>query len=132
MHIEYLSIKNFRAFKNVELRDIPRLCVVVGANGAGKPETVVRIACRELESWYLGDLAAVERALKVKNLALHAQKAKYRIPDKIGNPSSELRSLTKGAYQKINGSRSIGKEMNPDNNTSYSFKEFIKGVRRLL
>ena len=26
---------------------------------AGKPETLVRIACHEIESWYLGDLAAV-------------------------------------------------------------------------
>jgi predicted ATPase len=36
MHIEYLRLKNFRAFKDVEMRDIPRFCVVVGANGAGK------------------------------------------------------------------------------------------------
>lgn len=36
MHIEYLRLKNFRAFQNVEMRDIPRLCVLVGANGSGK------------------------------------------------------------------------------------------------
>jgi len=36
MKIESLKIKNFRAFKNAEMRDIPRFCVVVGANGAGK------------------------------------------------------------------------------------------------
>jgi hypothetical protein len=99
---------------------------------AGKAEAVVRIACRELESWYFGDLAAVERALKVKNLAQYANKAKYRIPDRIGNPSTELRSLTQGAYQKISGSRIIGTELNPDHNTSRSFQEFIRGIRRLL
>ena len=36
MHIEYLRLKNFRAFRDVELRDIPKFCVVVGANGSGK------------------------------------------------------------------------------------------------
>ena len=36
MHIEYLRLKNFRAFQDVEMRDIPRFAVVVGANGAGK------------------------------------------------------------------------------------------------
>ena len=36
MHIEYLRLKNFRAFREVELRDIPKFCVVVGANGSGK------------------------------------------------------------------------------------------------
>jgi predicted ATPase len=36
MNIEYLRLKNFRAFREMELRDIPRLMVVVGANGTGK------------------------------------------------------------------------------------------------
>lgn len=93
---------------------------------------MVRIACRELESWYFGDLAAVERALKVKNLAAQSHKAKYRIPDRIGNPSSELRSLTQGVYQKVGGSRVIGKELDLENNASRSFQELIKGIRRLI
>ncbi len=36
MHIEYLRLKNYRAFKDVEVKDIPSFCVIVGANGAGK------------------------------------------------------------------------------------------------
>jgi predicted ATPase len=36
MHIEYLKLKNFRAFQDVEMRNIPRFCVLVGANGTGK------------------------------------------------------------------------------------------------
>lgn len=36
MKIESLKIKNFRVFKNVEMQNIPRFCVVVGANGTGK------------------------------------------------------------------------------------------------
>ncbi len=36
MKIEALRIKNFKAFKDVEMLDIPAFCVIVGANGAGK------------------------------------------------------------------------------------------------
>lgn len=36
MKIEALRIKNFKAFKEVEMQDIPAFCVIVGANGAGK------------------------------------------------------------------------------------------------
>ncbi len=36
MHIEYLRLRNFRAFRDVELRDVPNFCVIVGANGTGK------------------------------------------------------------------------------------------------
>ena len=36
MQIEYLRLKNFRTFRDVEMRNIPRLVVLVGANGTGK------------------------------------------------------------------------------------------------
>lgn len=34
--IESIRLKNFKAFRDVTIRDIPRMCVVVGANGTGK------------------------------------------------------------------------------------------------
>ena len=34
--IESISLKNFMAFKEVEMKDIPPFCVIVGANGTGK------------------------------------------------------------------------------------------------
>ena len=36
MKIETLRIKNFKAFKDVEMLEIPNFCVIVGANGTGK------------------------------------------------------------------------------------------------
>ena len=36
MKIEQLTIKNFKSLKDIEMRDIPNFCVIVGANGAGK------------------------------------------------------------------------------------------------
>jgi predicted ATPase len=36
MRVESIRLKNFRAFRSVDLRDIPPFCVLIGANGAGK------------------------------------------------------------------------------------------------
>lgn len=36
MKIEYIRLKNFKALQDVEMRDIPGLCILVGANGSGK------------------------------------------------------------------------------------------------
>ena len=42
MKLESLRLKNFRTFKNAEMRDIPNFCVIVGANGVGKT-TIFRV-----------------------------------------------------------------------------------------
>ena len=36
MHIENIRIKNYRLFRDAELRRLPDLTIVVGANGSGK------------------------------------------------------------------------------------------------
>ncbi|MCX7255382.1 MAG: AAA family ATPase [Polaromonas sp.] len=36
MQIESIKIKNYRLFRDTQLENIPRLCVLVGANGTGK------------------------------------------------------------------------------------------------
>jgi predicted ATPase len=36
MRIESIRLKNFRAFHDVHMRDIPGFCVLIGANGTGK------------------------------------------------------------------------------------------------
>jgi len=36
MKIESISLKNFKTFKSAELKNIPQMCVIVGANGSGK------------------------------------------------------------------------------------------------
>jgi hypothetical protein len=96
---------------------------------AGRPTALVRIACQELESFYLGDLAAVERGLELTGLVHHGKKAKYRNPDKLSSPSVELRQLTKGRYQKISGSRAIGVELSIHHNCSPSFAALVAGLR---
>ena len=36
MNIESISLKNFKTFQSAEFKDIPKMCVIVGANGSGK------------------------------------------------------------------------------------------------
>ena len=99
---------------------------------AGRPETIIRIACRELESWYFGDLAAVGGALGLPNLVRYAKQKKYRIPDAIHSPGNELRKISRNTYQKVAGSRAIGPRLSPDNNLSHSFGVFVTGIRRAV
>jgi hypothetical protein len=93
-------------------------------------EALVRIACHELESWYLADLNAVEKGLGLDNLSSRQNKSKYRDPDSLGSPSNELKLLTNKQYTKGSGSHAIGPHLDPDNTRSRSFAVFVSGVRR--
>lgn len=103
------------------------LCRDTGKNGI-----LIRIACRELESFYLGDLAAVEKGLGLNGLASHQQKRKFRNPDTLGSPSRELRRLTNEAYEKIAGSRAVSPHLNLKSNCSQSFNILVSGIQKLL
>ncbi|WP_419026295.1 DUF4276 family protein [Emergencia sp.] len=92
-------------------------------------DVLIRIACRELESWYFGDLEAVSAAYG-KDVAKLSQKSKYRVPDRIGNPKDELKKLIP-KHQQIDGARKIAVHMDIARNTSESFKCFVSGVKRL-
>ena len=101
-----------RAIKQ-RLRD---LCV-----RAGCPDAVVRIACRELEAFFIGDWHAVAEAFQTPQLGKHDRSAKYRDPDVIGSPSREL-SLAIPGYQKRDGARRISRCLVPGRNRSSSFQ----------
>ena len=92
---------------------------------------MVRIACREMESWFLGDLQAVEKAYNIGGLSRRQQQRKYRNPDGLNNAAQELRRLVP-TYQKISGARTIGQHMDINNNCSVSFRVFIEGVYKVI
>ncbi|HCL5534545.1 TPA: DUF4276 family protein [Citrobacter werkmanii] len=96
---------------------------------AGKDDVLIRIACHELESWYLGDLASVETALEIPRLSRHQNNQKFRNPDRLGNAAQELINLTKKKYQKVSGSRAIGKILSIEGNLSGSYNVFIRGLQ---
>jgi hypothetical protein len=94
-------------------------------------KTLIRIACRELESFYLADLEAVGTALSIPRLTSYQNKSRFRKPDLLPNPSRELATLTKDYYQKISGSNAIGQFLDPENTRSSSFYHLIQGIRRM-
>jgi hypothetical protein len=96
---------------------------------AGRPQTVVRIACRKLEAFYLGDLLAVELGLDIGGLSGKQNKAKFRDPDRLEHPSRELQKLTGNRYQKIAGSRAIAPHLNLHEPRSRSFHHLIQAIR---
>jgi hypothetical protein len=108
-------------------RHLLELCQLSGRAA----QCLVRIACRELEAFYLADLSAVERALGIPGLAQQQQSRKFRSPDTLGSPSQELRKLTKGQYAKVSGSRAIGRELCMDNARSPSFYHLLTAIKRM-
>lgn len=92
-------------------------------------DCLVRIVCTELESWYLGDLAAVSLAYD-EDFTVLSGKSKFRDPDKLGNAKQELRKLVP-AYQPISGTRKISLHMDASKNTSPSFNVFVSGIRKM-
>lgn len=94
-------------------------------------DCLVRIACTELETFYLADLVAVEQGLEISGLAKLQGTRKFRTPDRLGSPSRELKILTKNRYEKVAGSRAIGRCLQLDNPRSDSFRNLISGIKRL-
>ncbi len=95
---------------------------------AGK-KAVIRIACHELEAFYLADLKAVEPGLAIPRLALKQAQAKYRKPDNLGNAAQELEKLTGHRYQKIAGSRAIAPHLDLSNTRSISFHHLVTAIQ---
>jgi len=94
----------------------------------GRPDTLIRIPCHELEAWFLGDLRAVGQAFECPNVERLQQKRKYRSPDAVVNAEEELIHLI-GSYQKVGGARLIAPFLDPDRNRSHSFCVFVSGLR---
>lgn len=99
---------------------------------AGKKGVLIRIACHELESFYLGDLAAVEKGLDLKGLERKKKQRKFRDPDLLANPSEEMFKLTNNIYDKVSGSRAIAPYLALESNTSKSFNTLISGIKNLI
>jgi len=97
---------------------------------ARKRPVLLRVACRELEAWIVGDLPAFAEEFVVAAAARAARKAKFRDPDALGAPSAELGSFVPG-YRKRDGARRMGLRLDPGSNASCSFHAFCNGVRKL-
>lgn len=97
---------------------------------SGREPVLVRVACKELEAWVVGDWPAVSKAFDRPQLAAQATKAAYRDPDQLVRPVESLRKFLP-EYQKRAGARKMGRLLDPERNNSKSFQVFCRGVRTL-
>jgi hypothetical protein len=92
---------------------------------------LIRIVCNELESWYLGDMEALEQAYPRFKAKKYKNRAKYRIPDTIQNTAQELKSIIPD-FQKVKGAKLVSEFINIGKNRSESFRQFVLGLNKLL
>ena len=111
-------------------------CEVLKANltqkavQGGKPFTV-RVVCNELESWFLGELDAVELAYPDSKASSLKKVAKFRVPDDLGNASQELDRLVQVAG-KVGRAEAIAQFFDPKKCVSRSFSVFWLTAKALL
>lgn len=98
--------------------------------GKAGVSAVVRIACRELESWYLAQLSVVGAVYGLPALERLQGKARFRNPDRQAIPDVQLRELTSGRYQKLAGSTLLGRHLDPDCRRSPSFAHLVRSIRQ--
>lgn len=91
---------------------------------------LIRIVCRELESWYLGDLKAVEKAYPNFKSIKYKRKVQFRNPDLL-NAKDKLKKILP-EYKEIASSREISKFMNVEQNRSISFNNFVLGIQSIF
>jgi Domain of unknown function (DUF4276) len=94
-------------------------------------QALVRVACKELESWIVGDWLAVAAAFNQAGLAKQLNKSGYSNPDLLVRPVETLRKHLP-AYQKRDGARRVGPHLDLERNKSKSFRVFCSGVLGLL
>lgn len=93
----------------------------------GRDDTLVRVVCQELEAWYFGEPEALAEAYGDPRLSALDRKAKYRNPDGIQSPSTELEQVIP-EFQKVSGARAMGALLTRERNRSRSFQVFVDGV----
>lgn len=97
---------------------------------SGRPDTLIRLVCQELESWYIGDLPALAEAFGNGKLNSPALQKRFVDPDVWQKPSAELARLIP-SFQKGSAAKSMAETLEVDRNQSRSFRFFVSGVRRL-
>jgi hypothetical protein len=115
---------------NAKCKDLKKRLVAVCTDN-GRPETLVRLVCQELEAWYLGDLEMAAQAFEEPRLNSAAHRKRFTDPDSWQKPSAELARLAPN-FQKGSGARRMAALLREaEHNRSNSFRQFELGVRRV-
>ena len=97
----------------------------------GRPDSLVRVVCRELEAWYVGDLDALTAAFPRAARRIRSKRARQRFdnPDEVVQPARALADLIP-TFQKRSAANAIGALLSWENR-SRSYQVFLEGVERL-
>ena len=99
-------------------------------------EYSIRIVCKELESWFLGDMEAIEQAYPRFKAEQHVNKAEFRNVDKIAYANRQLLKhipeyIDRQTLPKLEVSENISQFMDFSKNKSDSFNHTIKAILKL-
>ncbi len=104
-------------------------------DAGGRFRVVNRVVVEELESWFLGDPAAL-RAAFPSLPAVNPASAPFRSPErgdwKTLHRYLRRHGIYRGHYPKIDAARRIASKMNVNANRSASFRQFRDGVAGLV
>ena len=100
-------------------------------------EYLIRIACKELESWFMGDLEAIRKAYPRFKPEQYKDKANLRNVDKITAPDKYLLKIipeyyNKDTLPKLEVSETITPFLDINNNNSSSFNNTISAIMKLV
>lgn len=108
-----------------DCRALKRRMVETTRDG-GRDDTLVRLACQELEAWYFGAPDALAIAFERPTLRRLAHGARFRDPDAIDQPARALVGQVE-EFQKISGARRMAQHLSRDNR-SRSFQVLMDGI----
>ena len=96
----------------------------------GRADTLVRIACQELEAWYLGEPDALAEAYRQDSLRGIGERRRFRDPDAVVKPSGAVRELVP-RFQKTDGARRMAEHLSRERNRSASFQALLHGIENI-
>lgn len=120
---------------NEECLDV-KLSILNKLDGNCKCPYCIRIICKELEAWFLGDLAAIQSAYPRFKPEQYSNKAEFRDVDVIDYPSRVLMNIIpeyskRDTLPKLEVSGAIAPLLDLVMNSSPSFNHTIAAIRKL-
>ena len=91
---------------------------------------LIRIACQELEAWYLVEPDALADAFDQESLRGIGSRARFRRPDDVPYPAQVLEGLVP-RFQKVSGARLLAKYLTRERNQSPSFHTLLNGIEQM-
>ncbi len=96
----------------------------------------VRIACKTMENWFLGDLPALERTFPRFRATHYSSNADFRRVDGIVNASDRMLRIIpefqgRSRLPKVETAQKVAPHLSFTDNTSTSFYQLLSAIRKL-